>query len=246
MAESQKDLLIEQLAKANKTVELIQSQASFDEQMRRAMMSSQLETILLLKMQLDSTNEQLKNKQELLKTCDERLRECMQSLKESEEQKRIADQKVTWLTNQLEVLQVQERATQETLQTLKQQMEDSLRTVHTENEHLALLHSRAESDLGQKNQEIMHLQEQIKQMIIQQKQMKTELIEAADIITEKEKEEEGLGPVPMEEEQEELYFNPIYSQMPPSAPNASNKTIFNMHSRFQEQMWNRQSHLIIN
>ena len=55
--------------------------------------------------------------------------------------------------------------------------------------------------------------------------MKAKLIEAAYIIAEKEREEEGLGPVPMEEEREELYYNPVYSQMPPSAPNAS-KTIF--------------------
>ena len=74
---------------------------------------------------------------------------------------------VTQLANQVEVLQVQERATQETLQTLKQQTEDSLRTVHTENERLAKLHSRAESDIGRKDQEINHLQEQIKQMIHQ-------------------------------------------------------------------------------
>ena len=80
IAENQKDLLLEQLAKANKIVELSQSQATLDEQTRAAMMSSQLETILLLKMQLDSTNEQLKNKQEMLRTCDERLCERTQSL----------------------------------------------------------------------------------------------------------------------------------------------------------------------
>ena len=72
------------------------------------MMSSQLETISLLRMQLDSTNEQLKNKQEVLKTCEERLRERTQSLKESDEQKRIAEQMVGQLTNQVEVLQMQE------------------------------------------------------------------------------------------------------------------------------------------
>ena len=49
MAESQRDLLMEQLDKANKTVELIQSQATLDEQTRDAMMSSQFETITLLK-----------------------------------------------------------------------------------------------------------------------------------------------------------------------------------------------------
>ena len=64
---------------------------------------------------------------------------------------------VTQLTNQVEILQMQERATQDTLQTLKQQTEDSLRTVRTKNERLANLHSRAESDLGRKDQEIMHL-----------------------------------------------------------------------------------------
>ena len=55
------------------------------------------------------------------------------------------------------------------LQTLKQQTEDSLRTVHNENARLAELHSRAESDLGRKDQEIMHLQEQIKQILLNQK-----------------------------------------------------------------------------
>ena len=88
MAESQRDQLMEQLNKANKTVELIQSQATLDERTRDAMMSSQLETINLLKMQLGTTNEQLKIKQEMLNTCDERLRERTQSLKESEEQKK--------------------------------------------------------------------------------------------------------------------------------------------------------------
>ena len=42
IAENQKELLLEQLAKANKTVELIQSQATLNEQMRNAMMSSHL------------------------------------------------------------------------------------------------------------------------------------------------------------------------------------------------------------
>ena len=85
------------------------------------------------------------------------MRERTQLLKESDEQKKVAEQMVTQLTNQVEVLQVQERATQDTLQTLKQQTEDSLRTVHTENERLAKLHSRAESDIGRKDQEITHL-----------------------------------------------------------------------------------------
>ena len=134
-------------------------------------------------MQLNSTYDQLKNKQEVLKMCEEQLRERTQSLKESDEQKRIAEQMVGQLTNQVEVLQMQEQSTQEMLQTLKQQTEDSLRIVHNENACLVHLHSRAESDLGHKDQEIIHLQEQIKQMIIQQKQMKAELIEVADIIT---------------------------------------------------------------
>ena len=133
---------------------------------------------------------------------------------------------VTQLTNQVEVLQVQERATHEMLQTLKQQTEDSLHTVHTENERLTKLHSRAKSDLGHRNQEMQQLQEQIKQMIIKQKQMKAELIEATDIIAEKERGEEEMGLVPMEEEQEPVYFNPLYSQMPPKR--------FLMQSRFQE------------
>ena len=64
-------------------------------------------------------------------------------------------------------------------------------------------------------------------MIIKQKQMKAELIEAADIIAEKERGEEEMGPVPMEEEQEPVYFNPLYSQVPPSVPTAS-KTIFDV------------------
>ena len=64
-------------------------------------------------------------------------------------------------------------------------------------------------------------------MIQQEKQMRAELIEVANIITEKERGEEEMGPVPMEEEQEELYFNPVCSQGPPPAPTASNKTIFN-------------------
>ena len=41
---------MEQLAKANKTVKLIQSKANLDEQTRQAMMSSQQETILLMQM----------------------------------------------------------------------------------------------------------------------------------------------------------------------------------------------------
>ena len=64
---------------------------------------------------------------------------------------------VTQLNKSSRSTQVQEQATQETLQTLKQQTEDSLRTVHTENERLAKLHSRAESDIGRKDQEIIHL-----------------------------------------------------------------------------------------
>ena len=60
-----------------------------------------------------------------------------------------------------------------------------------------------------------------------QNKMKAELIEAIDIITEKEREEEGLGLVPMEEEREELYFNLVYTQVPPSASATPNKTIFN-------------------
>ena len=85
MAEQHKDLLKEQLAKANKMVKLIQLQANLDEQTRQAMMSSQQETISLLKMQLNTTNDQLNAKHELLNVYEERLRECTQSLKESEE-----------------------------------------------------------------------------------------------------------------------------------------------------------------
>ena len=70
MAEGQRDLLMEQLDRANKTVDLIQSQASLDAQTKDAMMRSQFETITLLRLQLDNTNEQLENKQELLRTCD--------------------------------------------------------------------------------------------------------------------------------------------------------------------------------
>ena len=66
---------MEQLAKANKTVEFIQSQATLDEQTRQTMMSSQLETISLLQMQLNNTNDQLKAKHELLNAYEERLRE---------------------------------------------------------------------------------------------------------------------------------------------------------------------------
>ena len=75
MAEQRQDLLKEQLAKANKVVELIQSQANFDEQTRQAMMSSQQEMISLLQMQLNNTNDQLKAKHELLSAYEERLRE---------------------------------------------------------------------------------------------------------------------------------------------------------------------------
>ena len=114
-------------------------------------MRSQYETITLLKMQLEGTNDQLKNKQELLKTCDERLCARTQSLKESEEQKKVAEDMVAQLVNQVEMLKVQEQATQDTLQTMRQQTEDSLHTVHTQNERLAELHSRAESDLGRKD-----------------------------------------------------------------------------------------------
>ena len=57
--------------------------------------------------------------------------------------------------------------------------------------------------------------------------MREELNEAADIIAEKERVEEEMGPVPMEEEQEPVYYNPVYSQMPPSAPTTS-KTIFDV------------------
>lgn len=202
---------MEQLAKANKTVELIQSQATLDEQARQAMMSSQLETILLLQMQLNTTNDQLKTKHKLLIACNERLRECTQSLKEQEEQKKIAESLVAQLTNQVEILHVQDQATKQMLQTLKQQIEDSLRTIHNENEHLVELHSRTESDLGHKDQEIRKLQEQIKQMNCQQNKTKAKLIETTDIITEKEREEEGLGPEPMEDVQETLFFNPIHS-----------------------------------
>ena len=145
---------MEQLAKANKTVELIQSQVNLDEQTRQAMMSSQQGTISLLQMQLNNTNDQLKAKHELLSTYEERLRERTQSLKESEEQKRIAENIVAQLTNQVEVLQVQDQATKQTLQMLRQRTEDSLQTIRTENERLAELHSRAESDLGRKDQEI--------------------------------------------------------------------------------------------
>ena len=83
------------------------------------MMSSHQETVLLLEMQLSTTNDQLNAKHELLKACNERLRECTQSLKESEEQKKVTKNIVAQLMNQIEVLQVQERATKEMLQTLK-------------------------------------------------------------------------------------------------------------------------------
>ena len=148
---------MEQLAKASKTVKLIQSQANLNEQTRQAMMSSQQETILLLQMQLNTTNDQLNAKHELLNAYEEQLKEHTQSLKELEEQKRIVENLVAQLTNQVEVLHVQDQATKQTLQSLRQQTEDSLHTIHTENEHLAKLHSRAEIDQGCKDQEIQKL-----------------------------------------------------------------------------------------
>ena len=44
----------------------------------------------------------------MLKTCDEQLRERTQSLKESDEQKKIVEDMVAQLSNQIEVLKVQE------------------------------------------------------------------------------------------------------------------------------------------
>ena len=88
-AEQQKDLLMEQLAKANKMVELIQSQANLDEPTRQAMMSSQQGMISLLQMHLNTTNDQLTAKHKLLNACNERLRKHTQSLKESKEQKKL-------------------------------------------------------------------------------------------------------------------------------------------------------------
>ena len=110
---------MEQLAKANKTVELIQSQANLDEQTRQTMMSPQQEIISLLQMQLNTTNDQLNAKHKLLNAYEEQLREHTKSLKESKEQKRIAESMVAQLTNQVEVLHVQDQATKKTLQTLK-------------------------------------------------------------------------------------------------------------------------------
>ena len=132
-------------------VELIQSQANLDEQMRQVMMSSQQGMISLLQMQLNNTNDQLKAKHELLSAYEERLKEHTQLLKESEEQKRVAENIVAQLTNQVEVLQVQDQATKQTLQMLRQHTKDSLQTNHTENEYLAELHSQAKSDLGCKD-----------------------------------------------------------------------------------------------
>ena len=83
------------------------------------MMSFQQETISLLQMQLNTTNDQLNAKHELLNTYEEWLRERTQSLKESEEHKRIVENMVAQLTNQVEVLHVQDQATKKTLQTLK-------------------------------------------------------------------------------------------------------------------------------
>ena len=82
-------------------------------------MSSQQETISLLQMQLNTTNDQLNTKHELLNTYEERLREHTQSLKESEDQKRIAENLVAQLANQVEVLHVQDQATKQTLQSLR-------------------------------------------------------------------------------------------------------------------------------
>ena len=107
---------------------------------------------------------------------------------------------------------------------LRQHTEDSLRTIWTENERLVELHSWAESDLGRKDQEIWWLQEQIKQMNQEQSKMKAKLIEAVDIIAER---EEALGQEPMEDIQETMFVNPVFSQQaPPQAPAASNETIF--------------------
>ena len=72
-------------------------------------------------MQLNSTNDQLNAKHELLNAYEEQLRERTQSLKESEEQKRVAKNIVAQLTNQVEVLQVQDQAIKQTLHTLRQQ-----------------------------------------------------------------------------------------------------------------------------
>ena len=91
---------------------------------------------------------------------------------------------------------------------LRQWTEDSLRTIRTENERLVELHSRAESDLGHKDQEIWQLWEQIKQMNLEQSKMKTKLIEVADIIAER---EEALGQEPMEDIQETIFVNPVFS-----------------------------------
>ena len=54
--------------------------------------------------------------------------------------------------------------------------------------------------------------------------MKAELIEAVDIIVER---EEALGQEPMEDIQEMIFVNPIFSQQaPPPASAASNETNF--------------------
>ena len=56
--------------------------------------------------------------------------------------------------------------------------------------------------------------------------MKAELMEAANIIAEKEREEEGLGAEPMEDVRENMFYNPVYSQVPPSAPATSQEMNF--------------------
>ena len=69
-------------------------------------------------------------------------------------------------------------------------------------------------------------------MNLEQNKMKTELIEAVDIIAER---EEALGQEPMEDIQETMFINPVFSQQdPPPAPAASNERIFRPRSRFQE------------
>ena len=57
--------------------------------------------------------------------------------------------------------------------------------------------------------------------------MKTELRETVDIITENERGGEEMGvPKPMEDVWEIIFHNPVYSQVPPSAPAVSTETNF--------------------
>ena len=68
------------------------------------------------------------------------------------------------------------------------------------------------------------MQEQIKQMNQEQTKMKAELIEAADIIAER---EEALGQGPMEDVQETMFVNLVFTQQaPPQALAASNEMNF--------------------